>query len=78
MDRQIFSATLQAFRKRIPFRPFTITLVNGDEFEVDFPDAYLFRDGLGVYAAPGGIPVIFDNEGVAQITGDLKKHEEAA
>jgi hypothetical protein len=78
MDRNIFAATLQAFKKRVPFKPFTITLVTGEQFEIDFPDAYLYRDGLGMYAAPGGVPVIFDNEGVANITGDLKQHEEAA
>ncbi len=78
MDRKKFDATLNTFKKIVPFRPFTITLVTSEQLEIDLPDALSYRDGLGMFAAPGGIPVIFDNEGVANITGDLMKHEEAA
>ncbi len=71
MQIENFEETMQSFKRRIPFRPFTVALVNGDRFEVDHADALLVRDGLGVYVAPGGIPVIFDYEGVSQIIGDL-------
>lgn len=71
MDIEHFMGTMQAYRNRKPFRPFTVVLVNGDRLEVDFPDALLVRDGLGMFAAPGGIPHIFDYEGVVQIFGDL-------
>ncbi len=71
-----FDETLNAFKRRVPFRPFTVALVNGDRFEVDYPDALLVRDGLAVYIAAGGTPVIFDHEGVNQIIGDLIEHEE--
>lgn len=71
MDASHFDNTLNAFRRRTPFRPFTIVLVNGDRYEVDFPDAYVVRDGVGIYVGPGGVPVIFDHEGVAQFIGDL-------
>lgn len=66
-----FEQTLNAFKTRSPFRPFTVALVNGDRFEVDYPAALLVRDGVAVYIAAGGVPVIFDHEGVSQIVGDL-------
>ena len=65
-----FEATMQSFKRRSPFRPFTVELFNGNRVEVDRADALLVRDGLGAYIAPGGIPVIFDYEGVSQINGD--------
>lgn len=71
MDRETFDSTIQAFKHRIPFRPFTVAMVNGDRLEVDHPEALVFREGVGVYVAPGGVPVIFDHEGVSQIIGDL-------
>ena len=60
-----------AFKGRTPFRPFTVALVNGDRFEVDHPDALVGRDGVAVYIGAGGVPVLFDHEGVSQVMGDL-------
>ena len=74
MDRDTFSGTIGAFKHRIPFRPFTVAMVNGDRFEVDHPDALAVRDGMALFAAPCNVPVIFDNEGVSQIVGDLASH----
>jgi hypothetical protein len=71
MEADNFEQSLNAFKTRTPFRPFTVALVNGDRFEVDFPAALLVRDGVAVYLAAGGVPVIFDHEGVSQIVGDL-------
>ncbi len=71
MTRDTFMATMTTLRQRRPFHPFTISLINGDRFEVDFPDALLVRDGVGAYVAPGGVPHIFDCEGVNEIIGDL-------
>jgi len=71
MTTDTFMATLGMLRQRRPFHPFTISLVNGDRFEVDFLDALLVRDGVGVFVAPGGAPHIFDYEGVNEIVGDL-------
>lgn len=71
MDRDTFDSTLRLFKHRRPFRPFTISLVNGERVEVDHPDALVVRDGVGLFAGPGGIPAVFDYEGVAQIIGDL-------
>ena len=71
MDRETFDATIRTFKHRAPFRPFTISLVNGERLEVDHPDAIIVRDGVGMFAGPGGIPSVFDHEGVAQVIGDL-------
>ncbi len=71
MDRETFDSTIRTFKHRTPFRPFTISLVNGERVEVDHPDALVVRDGVGLFAGPGGVPAVFDYEGVAQIIGDL-------
>jgi hypothetical protein len=71
MDRDTFSRTIRAFKNRSPFQPFTVTMVNGNRFEIDYPDALAVRDGIALFAAPGNIPVIFDNDGVSEIVGDL-------
>jgi hypothetical protein len=71
MEIDTFQEALNTFLKRVPYRPFTVSLINGDRYEVDHPGAVVTRDGVAVYVAPGGVPVIFDHEGVAQITGDL-------
>jgi hypothetical protein len=59
------------FKHRTPFQPFTVAMVNGDQFEVDDPGALALRDGIALFAAPGNIPIIFENEGVSEIFGDL-------
>ena len=73
MDRGIFDETLTTFKNRKPFRPFTVALVNGSRFEVDHPEALVIRDGVGLFAGPGGVPVVFDYEGVCQVEGDLSE-----
>ena len=62
---------LKTLKGRTPYRPFTVALVNGDRFEVDHPDALVVRDGVAVYIGAGGIPVLFDREGVGQFIGEL-------
>ena len=71
MDRETFTNTIQAFKHRAPFRPFTVAMVNGDRLEVDYADALAVRDGMALFAAPSNVPVIFDHEGVSQVIGDL-------
>ena len=71
METQTFDETMLAFKRRVPFRPFTVVLVDGHRYEVDRSDAFVIRDGVAIYAAPGAIPVIFDHEGVSEIIGDL-------
>ena len=71
MDRDTFTATVRAFKHRMPFKPFTVATVNGNRYEVDHPDALALRDGVALFAGPGGVPVIFDHEGVSEVIGDL-------
>jgi hypothetical protein len=66
MVAENFDHALNAFKRRTPFRPFTVALVNGDRFEVDHPEALVVRDGVAVYVGAGGVPVLFDHEGVSQ------------
>ena len=78
MDQESFNGTIRAFKNRIPFRPFTVTLVNGNKYEVDHPEALAVRGGLAMFAAPGNIPVIFDHEGVSEVIGDLAGRDAVA
>ncbi len=48
MEASNFDNTPMAFRRRTPYRPFTVVLVNGDRFEVDHQKALAVRDGGGV------------------------------
>ena len=66
-----FDHILKTLNERKPYRPFAVALVNGDRFEVDHPDALVVRDGVAVYIGAGGVPVLFDHEGVGQFIGDL-------
>ena len=71
MDRNTFDSTIRAFKHRSPYQPFTVAMANGDRLEVEHADAIVVRDGVGVFIATGGVPVILDHEGVSQIIGDL-------
>jgi hypothetical protein len=44
-----------------------VELVSGHRFQVDHPEALVLRDGVAVYIAPGGFPMLFDHEGVSQL-----------
>ena len=66
-----FTQALEAFRTRLPFKPFAVILGSGKQFEVDHPGALAHRDGGAVFFEPGGAPHIFDHEGVGHFVGDL-------
>ena len=70
MQADRFQRSLLACQKRKPFRTFTISLVNGDRIQVDHPEALVLRDGVAVYIAVGGVPTLFDYEGVSEIAGE--------
>jgi hypothetical protein len=70
MTSERFDDSLQTLRRRVRFRPFTVELISGDRFEVDYPDALVVRDGVAVFVAPGGVPTLFDHEGVSQLIAD--------
>ncbi len=46
----------------------------GSRYEIDHPEAILEREGVALFPGPGGVPVIFDYEGVSEIVGDLAGH----
>lgn len=65
-----FQNALKQLQQRQPFRPFTVELVSGDRFEVDYPDALGSRNGVAVFIGPGGGPVLFDHQSVSQLIGE--------
>ena len=71
MTSEHFDQLLIALQERQPFRPFTVELAGGNQFEVDHPRAMVMRDGVAVYLKPGGIPVWFDHDSVTQIVDDI-------
>ena len=71
MDRDTFTETIRAFKNRVPFRPFTVVTVSGNRHEIDHADAVAISEGLALFAGPGGVPVIFDYDGVSEVIGDL-------
>ncbi|MFV1967766.1 MAG: hypothetical protein ACC628_20235 [Pirellulaceae bacterium] len=75
MNAEHFERTLRAFQRRAPFRAFTVELVSGDRFQVDHPEALVLRDGVAVFIAVGGVPTLFDHEGVCQLLGEESPHE---
>ena len=66
-----FEQTLEEFHKRAPFRPFTVVLNSGRQFEIDHPGALVHRNGVAVFLSSGGAPIIFDHEGVEHFVADL-------
>jgi hypothetical protein len=69
MTARNFDRTLRAFVRRTPFRPFTIELVSGNRFEVDHPEALVFRHGVAAFVSAAGVPTLFDYESVSQLIG---------
>jgi hypothetical protein len=70
MTAENFDGALRSFQRRTPFKPFTVERVSGDRFQVDHPEALLFREGVAVFVAKGAVPVIFDHESVSQVLGE--------
>jgi len=68
-----FDNVIKALKARKPFQPFTVELVSGGRFEVDFPDALAIREGVAVFFAPGNVPIFFDHESVSQLIGDQNR-----
>jgi len=70
MTAENFDRALQVFQQRTPFKIFTVELNTGQRFEIDSPFALIVRDGVAVFVAPGGIPILFDHESMNRIIGD--------
>jgi hypothetical protein len=68
MTEDAFEQSLRAFVRRVPFRPFTIELVGGARYEIQHPEALVIHGGVAVFLAPDKEIVLFDHEGVSQLT----------
>ncbi|RIK82531.1 MAG: hypothetical protein DCC67_07075 [Planctomycetota bacterium] len=73
MTTENFDRTLRAFQRRSPFNPVTVELVSGHRFQVDHPEALVLRDGVAVFVAKGGVPVLFDHESVREVVGETER-----
>ena len=79
MHSETFERALRGFTQKIPFRPFTVELVNGRQFVIEHPEALVFRNGrIAVYIALDGALTIFDPEGVNQVTGSPESQPNTA
>ena len=67
MTAENFDQAMRVLVARNPYQVFTVELNGGQRFEVDYPGALSFRDGVAVFLAPGGTPVLFDHDSVNQI-----------
>jgi hypothetical protein len=67
MTAENFDHALDALAEAKPFKVFTVVLNGGRKFEVDHPRALVVRDGVAVFVAPGGLPILFDHDSVNQI-----------
>ncbi len=70
MTVENFETCLKALSNRKPFQVYTIELNTGQRYEIDFPNATTWREGVAIFLAPGRIPVFFDHESVNQIVAD--------
>jgi len=66
MTERHFDKVLVDFLDRRPFKPFTVELIGGEQFEIDHPHATVVRGGVAIFLRPGGTPVYFDHDGVLQ------------
>jgi hypothetical protein len=73
MTAENFDKTLEGLKQRTPFHPFTVELMGGHRFEIDHPGALVVRDGVAVFIAPGGVPVLFDHESVTPFEAELRR-----
>jgi hypothetical protein len=67
MTADNFDQTLRAFRRRIPFRPFTVELASGHQFRVEHPEALVIQSGVGVHIARDREITLLDHEGVSRV-----------
>ncbi len=74
-----FDITVTTLAERRPYRPFTIVLMNGARYQIDYPLAITVREGFAMHLAPGKIPIFIDHDAVSQMIGDfVPSPEEAA
>ena len=70
MKTDPFENVLSQLYTARPFQIFSIVLNNGENFQVDSPMALSYRDGYGVFIAPGGQIKYFDSRSVLKMERD--------
>ena len=73
MTAENFDRTLEGLKQRSPFHPFTVEIIGGHRCGIDHPGALVVRDGVAVFIAPGGVPILFDHESVTHFVAELRK-----
>ena len=71
MNVEWFDATINGFKQRHPFQPFTVELASGTRHQVEHVNAIVAHEGHAVLIGPGHVPIFFDHEGVSQIVDGL-------
>lgn len=69
MTADNFDKLFTILTSKQPFSIFTVELVGGKTFEIDHLRALAYNDGVAVFIAPGGYPIMFDHESVLAING---------
>lgn len=70
MTPATFDQTLHTLCDRVPFRPFTVILLNSNRVTIDRPDAIAFRNGKACYLGPKvAIAVLAHDEVVEVLDG---------
>jgi hypothetical protein len=67
MTAEHFDHVLGELQDQRPYQVFTIELNGGRRFEIDHPKALIVREGVAVFLAPGGVPMLFDHESINQV-----------
>jgi len=66
MTPEAFDSTLETLLSRVPYKVFSVELHGGRRFEIDLPRVTAFKDGIAVFLAAGGVPIMFDYKTVSQ------------
>ena len=61
-----FESTLETLLSRAPFKAFGVELIGGRRFEIDLPRVTAYKDGVAVFLASGGAPIIFESTTVSK------------
>lgn len=67
MRRETFVEALRRVEQAIPFKRFTVELVNGERLIGYHPEIFIFRDDLVIYEEQDGTLTYFDASCVARV-----------
>ncbi len=68
MERESFERSLNAFARRVPFKPFRVELTSGTTIRIEHPEALVVRGGVAVYVAPDGPISLLDPQGAVRLS----------